>query len=85
MKKSRTAFDEVAEMAVEGIGISSTARMKQCAPNTVAYWRELAATYASRFNDKKLHDFELIELQADEISTFVRSKINVVWIMTLLA
>jgi len=71
-------------MAVEGIGISATARIKQCAPNTVSKWRKLAATYADRFNNKILRDFELIELQADEICTFVKSKANVVWIMTLL-
>jgi len=84
LKKSRATFDEVAEMAVEGIGVSSTARIKQCAPNTVAHWRELAATYASRFNDNMLNDFELTELQADEIRTYVHSKSNEVWIMTLL-
>ncbi len=84
LKKSRTAFDEVVVMAVEGIGISASARIKKCAPNTVAHWRELAAIYAGRFNDRMLLDFDLVELQADEIRTYVQSKSNEVWIMTLL-
>jgi len=84
LHKSRTAFDEVAEMAVEGVGISATARIKHLSPNTVVRWREQAATYAKQFNHQVLKDFELIELQADEIRSFVNTKTKVVWILTLI-
>jgi hypothetical protein len=61
-------------LTVEGVGKSSIARAKQMSRNTVARWQQLASQYAERFNDCMVHDYELIELQADEIRTFVRTK-----------
>ena len=48
LQKPRSTFDEVATMAVEGVGISATARIKGLAPDTVAHWREKAAAHADR-------------------------------------
>ena len=84
LQKSRSTFDEVATMAVEGVGISATARIKGLAPDTVANWREKAAKHADRFNDKMLKGFDLIELQADEMRTFVDTKLKPIWVLTLL-
>lgn len=84
LHKSRSAFDEVAKMTVEGVGISATARIKGLAPDTVARWRGLFSEHAHRFNDKRLKGFELTELQADEIRTFVDTKLKPIWILTLL-
>ena len=84
LHKSRSSFDKVATMAVEGVGISATARIEKLAPDTVSHWRESAADYANRFLDQMLNGFDLIELQADEIRTFVGGKRKPVWILTLL-
>ena len=71
LQKPRSTFDEVATMAVEGVGISATARITGLAPDTVAHWREKASEHADRFNDRKLKGFDLTELQADEMRSFV--------------
>ena len=84
LQKPRSTFDEVATMAVEGVGISATARITGLAPDTVAHWREKAAEHADRFNDKKLKGFGLTELQADEMRSFVDTKLKPIWILTLL-
>ena len=74
IQKSRSLFDKVATMAVEGIDISTTARIENLSPSTVAHWRETASESAKCFTDKNLKDFDLKELQADEIRTFVDTK-----------
>ena len=71
-------------MAVEGVGISATARIKGLAPDMVAQWREKASDHADRFNDKMLKGFDLTELQADEMRTFVNTKLKPIWVLTLL-
>ncbi len=71
-------------MAVEGVDISASARIKNLAPDTVSRWREKSGEHAERFNDKKLKGFELTELQADEIRTFVDRKSKSIWILTLI-
>jgi IS1 family transposase len=67
-------------MTVEGVGISSISRIKCFSWNTIASWQYLACEVASEFNDQNLKDFELIELQADEICTFSGSKKKPMWI-----
>ena len=48
--------------------------------NTVDRWLERAGELCRRFNDKILVGYELSELQADEIRTFVGGKQDVGWI-----
>ena len=84
LHKSRSTFDEVMKMTVDGVGISATARIKNLAPDTVSRWREKAGEHARRFNDKMIKGFELKELQADEIRAFVDTKLKPIWILTLL-
>ena len=84
LQKSRATFDEVTTMAVEGVSISATARIKSLAPDTVAHWREKAAEQARIFNDQRLKGFDLTELQADEIRAFMNTKRTPIWILTLL-
>ena len=84
LKKPRRKFDEVAALTVEGVSISSIARAKGLAWNTVAHWQELASKYAKRFSDVMLTDFPLVELQADELCTFVQQKSELFWLFTTL-
>lgn len=77
---SRSIFDEVVQMTVEGVGISSISRIKRYSWNTIASWQYLACQAAGEFNDLKLKGAELIELQADEIRTFAGTKKKPMWI-----
>ena len=84
LHKPRSLFDEVVRMCVHGIAISTMARIKRIAWGTVARWLESAATYAARFNDRRLKGFLIRELQADEIRAFVGAKKRVSWVLSTL-
>jgi IS1 family transposase len=68
-------------MAVEGVSIAASARVKGLSWNTVARWRERAAKVASHFNHLMTRGYELKELQADEIRTFTKGKNRVTWVL----
>ncbi len=80
LQKSRLDFDEVVQMTVEGVRISSISRIKCFSWNTIASWQYLACQAAGEFNNQNLKDLELIELQADEICTFTGTKKKLIWI-----
>ena len=80
LQHSRAAFDRVAALSVEGVNKSSIARVLGITWNTVARWLERAAGAARQFNHRMLRGFELSELQADEIRTFVDSKNHPTWV-----
>ena len=69
-----------ASLRVEGVSISATARVTGHSRNTIARWLERASTAAKRFNDGMLRDFDLIELQADELCTFIGNKSQIFWL-----
>ena len=60
--------------------ISATARVTGHARNTIARWLERASTAAKRFNQRMLRDCEIIELQADELCTFIGNKSRATWL-----
>lgn len=78
----RSVFDEVVEMSVHGMTISSISQIKKMAWNTIARWLKVASNAAQRFNDQKLKNFVIHELQADEIRTFIQNKRDVIWLYT---
>ncbi len=82
IQHSRDAFDLVVRLSVEGVNRSAIARICGLSWDTVARWLERASLCAADFNDKHIRDFDLVELQADEIRTFVQSKKYVRWIFT---
>ena len=71
-------------MSVEGVNKSSIARIKQISWNTVARWLQRAAAAARGFNDRMMQGYEIRELQADEIRTFLMSKTNTTWVMVVM-
>jgi len=79
---TRRDFDEVAAMSVEGVSISAIARIKGISWSTAARWLARAAEAARRFNDIMTGGYELREVQADEVRTFVGSRDRATWIMT---
>ncbi|MBQ02785.1 MAG: hypothetical protein CL477_19160 [Acidobacteria bacterium] len=80
LRCSRREFNQVANLRVEGVSISATSRVTGRSRNTIARWLERAATAAKRLNQRMLHDFDIIELQADELCTFIRSKSRPTWL-----
>jgi len=82
LKHTRRAFDEIAAMSVEGVSISSIARIKGLSWNTVARWIERAADATRRFNHVMTRGCDLKELQADEIRTFLVQKDRPTWIFS---
>lgn len=57
-------------------------RIKHFSWNTIARWQYLARRFAGRFNDNKLKNIDLKELQLDEIQRFVGKKKNQIWIFS---
>ena len=80
LRCARREFDQVASLRVEGVSISATARVTGHSRNTIARWLGRASTAAERFNRQMLRDFDIIELQADELCTFIGSKRSTLWL-----
>ena len=62
------------------MSISATARVTGHSRNTIARWLARASTAAERFNHGRVRDFDLIELQADELCTFIGNKSTTLWL-----
>ena len=71
-------------MSVNGIGKSAISRIKRLSWNTVDRWLHQAFLYVQLFNSEALQGYEIAELQADEIRTFVGGKKKVRWVFTAL-
>ena len=84
LRCTRREFDQVARLRVEGVSISATARVTGHSRNTIARWLERASTAAKRFNQGMLRDFDILELQADELCTFIGSKGRPIWLFATL-
>ena len=69
-------------MSVNGIDKSTISRVKNIAWNTIERWLERASKHARHFNHHYLKGYEITEVQADEIRTFVGSRKNVQWLFT---
>ena len=80
LRCSRREFDQVASLRVEGVSISATARVTGHSRTTIARWLDRASTAAAYFNHRLLRDFDVIELQADELCTFIGSKRRTLWL-----
>ena len=80
LRCARREFDQVASLRVEGVSISATARVTGHARHPIARWLERASTAAKRFHQRMLRDFEIIELQADELCTFIGNKSRATWL-----
>ena len=80
LRCARREFDQVASLRVEGVSISATARVTGHSRNTIARWLKRASTAAKRFNRRMLRNFDIRELQADELCTFIGSKSRPTWL-----
>ena len=84
LRCTRREFDQVASLRVEGVSISATARVTDRSRTTIARWLERASTAAKHFNQRMLRDFDILELQADELCTFIGSKRSTLWLFATL-
>ena len=60
--------------------MSATARVTGHARHTIARWLERVSTAAKRFTQRMLRDFEIIELPADALCTFIGNKSRATWV-----
>ena len=84
LRCTRREFDQVASLRIEGVNISATARVTGRSRTTIARWFERASTAAKRFNQWMLRDFDILELQADELCTFIGNKRSTLWLFATL-
>ena len=84
LRCTRREFDQVASLRVEGVSVSATARLTGRSRNTVARWLERASKAAERFNRKVVTDFDIVELQADELFTFIGGKSRPIWLFAII-
>ena len=80
IQATRREFDAVVSMSVEGITVSAIARITGRSWNTVDRWLRRACRVAARFLGRRLRGFGLVEVQADEIRSFVGSKKRPTWV-----
>jgi transposase-like protein len=80
LRCTRREFENVASLRVEGVSISATARVTGHSRNTIARWLERPSRAATHFNYRIVRDFDLMELQADELCTFIGNKRKTVWL-----
>jgi transposase-like protein len=80
LRCTRAEFDQVASMRVEGVSLSATARVTGRSRNTIARWLQRASAAAELFNQRVVRDFEIVELQADELCTFIGGKRRRTWL-----
>ncbi len=66
------------------MSVSATARLTGRSRNTVARWLERASKAAERFNRKVVTDFDIVELQADELFTFIGGKSRPIWLFAII-
>ena len=59
--------------------MSATARVTGHSRKTIARWLERVSAAAKRVNQRMLRDFEIIELQADELCTFIGASVIKCW------
>jgi len=78
----RDEFDQIMKMRVEGVSIATIARIAGRARSTITRWLQRASASAKSFNDKYLRDFELQEVQADELCTFAGKKTDTTWLFS---
>jgi IS1 family transposase len=80
LQHPKAKFDRVAAMSVEGISKSAIARIEHLDWNTVTRWLELAAALARKYNAVKLRGYDLVELQLDELNTFLGNRKQQAWV-----
>ena len=80
IQHSRSKFDQVASLSVEGVNKSAISRVQSLAWNTVHRWLEKAAKSCRQFNRNNTRDMDIREIQADEIRTFTGNRRKASWI-----
>ena len=72
-------------MSVERVNRSAIARLEGAPCKAVARWSDRAAPRARRFSAKHLRGHALVELQLDEMITFLQSRRQRTWVFAGIA
>ncbi len=80
LQHPKRKFDRVALLCVEGVSKSAIARLEALSWNTVSRWLELAATVVRKLSATRLRGYCLVELQLDELSTFLGNRKQQTWV-----
>lgn len=83
-KYPKLTIDMAISMSVEGIDDSAIGRVLKIDKRTVRSWINEASAHAKRFNDENIKGFKVVELQADELYTFIDSKEKKTWVIAMM-
>ena len=84
LKASRNEVELACKMSVKGVSIAVSADILNRPWKTIQRWLDRAQEMCKRFQGCHLHGYEIHELQADELVTFVGKRKSKTWIMAII-
>lgn len=72
LRTDRSMLLDAVAMLVERNSLRAISRIKQCKPNTVLHWLDLAGQHAAVVSNHFIRDLHLTQAQIDELWTFVK-------------
>jgi transposase-like protein len=72
LRTSRHILLDAVAMLVERNSLRAISRIKQCKPDTVLYWLDLAGQHAAAISNHFIRDLQVSQAQIDELWTFVK-------------
>ena len=77
LRSDRSIILEALAMLVERNSLRATSRVKQCKPDTILHWLDLAGQHAATVSDHMIDHLHLTQAQVDELWTFVKKNRNI--------
>jgi len=74
LRTDRQKLLDAVSMLVERNSLRAISRIKDCKPNSVLHWLDLAAQHLAAISDLLIHDLHLTQVQIDELYTFVKKR-----------
>ncbi len=74
LRTSRQTLLDAVSMLVERNSLRAIGRIKDCKPNSVLRWLDLAGQHAVAMSDLLIRDLHLTQVQIDELYTFVKKR-----------
>ncbi len=74
LRTSRQKLLDAVSMLVERNSLRAIGRVKDCKPNTVLRWLDLAGQHAAAVSNLLVRDLHVVQVQIDELYTFVKKR-----------
>ncbi len=74
LRTSRQTLLDAVSMLVERNSLRAIGRIKDCQPNSVLRWLDLAGQHAVAMSNLLIRDLHLTQVQIDELYTFVKKR-----------